>query len=165
MLRTAAINNCNCYLMWFRDKRCLIIFRIMLIPCGILQESDNKIPANSLLIHPGAKMMIAFCPWERGPQHLGHAPPEKLVFLMHHSSLFPLILDVSPFCIEQGVIAVIVRWPAVHGQCACTPPVCNAVVNCTYKAIKGHKSHVSRGFNCSYSLIVGRWRSLASIGK
>lgn len=53
----------------------------MLMPCRILQESDNQIPGKSLLIHPGAKMMIAFCPQERGPQHLGHAPPEKLVFL------------------------------------------------------------------------------------
>lgn len=84
------------------------------MPCRILQESDNQIPGKSLLIHPGAKMMIAFCRQERGPQHLGHALPEKLSVFMRHSSLFFLILDVSPFCIEQGVVTVIVRRPAAR---------------------------------------------------
>lgn len=43
-----------------------------------------------MLIHPSAKIMIAFCCWESSPNHVGHAPPEKSV-----SACFILILSLS----------------------------------------------------------------------
>lgn len=43
-----------------------------------------------MLIHPSAKIMIAFCCWESSPNHVGHTPPKKSV-----SPCFILIYSLS----------------------------------------------------------------------
>lgn len=43
-----------------------------------------------MLIHPSAKIMIAFYCWESSPNHVGHAPPKKSV-----SACFILIYSLS----------------------------------------------------------------------